>query len=175
MAGRGVTIFVPSGDGGSSPDANGNYGGPVQVESPANDPSVTAVGGTSLYLNSNGSVANEPVWFEGSGGGESAFFSRPFWQSTTGMSGSGRLVPDVALDADPNTGVLVVLNGELWQFVRLRGMSSTIRSIGSYQLLFGTPHAAFSPRSGCRCSVLDSTWFPHGFCTRRGGLFFSSN
>ena len=40
---------------------NGNYGGPVQVESPANDPNVTAVGGTSLNLNSNGTVSSETV------------------------------------------------------------------------------------------------------------------
>src|SRR6202044_937773 len=49
LAGSGVTVFVSSGDGGSTPGQNG-YGdntGPVQVECPANDPDVTSVGGTS--------------------------------------------------------------------------------------------------------------------------------
>ncbi len=111
LAASGVTLFASSGDGGSSPDGNGNYGGPVQVESPANDPYVTAVGGTSLYLNSNGTVSSESAW-SGSGGGQSVVFSRPSWQPGAGaFSGGGRLVPDVALDADPNTGVFLVVNG----------------------------------------------------------------
>ncbi len=121
IAGNGVTLFASSGDGGSSPDTNGAYGGPVQVENPASDPNVTAVGGTSLNLNSNGTVANETVWFHfnssdgsttGSGGGQSVVFARPSWQpGASAIAGSGRLVPDVALDADPNTGVFLVLNG----------------------------------------------------------------
>jgi hypothetical protein len=116
IAANGVTIFVSSGDGGSSPDSNGSFGGPVQVEYPASDPSVTAVGGTSLALNANGTVSSETVWFEGSGGGQSQHFSRPAWQPGTGtipaLNGfTGRLVPDVALDADPSTGVFLVLNG----------------------------------------------------------------
>ena len=119
LAGQGVTIFVSSGDGGSNPGANGQYSSsnPLQVESPANDPSVTAVGGTSLFLNQNGTVAGETVWFDGTGGGQSQHFARPIWQPGSGtISGNGRLVPDIALDADPNTGVFLVLDGELWQF-----------------------------------------------------------
>jgi hypothetical protein len=117
LAGGGVTIFVSSGDGGSNPGTDGGYSpsNPVQVESPANDPMVTAVGGTSLLLNSNGTASSETVWLDGTGGGQSQHFSRPVWQPGT-ISGSGRLVPDVALDADPNTGVLVVLDGSEWQF-----------------------------------------------------------
>jgi kumamolisin len=117
LAGQGITIFVSSGDGGSNPGTSGSYSpsNPVQVEAPANDPMVTAVGGTSLLLNSNGTVSRETVWLDGTGGGQSQHFSRPVWQPGT-ISGSGRLVPDVALDADPNTGVLVILDGSEWQF-----------------------------------------------------------
>ena len=112
IAGNGVTLFASSGDGGSSPDMNGAYGGPLQVENPASDPNITAVGGTSLNLSSNGAVSSETVWFDGSGGGQSTFWSRLSWQPGSGMiSGSGRLVPDVALDADPSTGVFLVVNG----------------------------------------------------------------
>jgi kumamolisin len=117
MASSGVTVFVSSGDGGSSPSSNGNSNGPTQVENPASDPSVTAVGGTSLYLNSStGNVSSETTW-NGSGGGLSTFFNRPAWQTGTGVpAGTTRVVPDVASAADPNTGCLVILNGSQYQF-----------------------------------------------------------
>src|SRR6202020_154206 len=87
LAAAGVTVFVSSGDGGSTPGPNG-YGdtsGPVQVESPADDPNVTAVGGTSLLLNSStGAVSSEGAWSLG-GGGRSQFFSRPVWQIGTSV------------------------------------------------------------------------------------------
>jgi kumamolisin len=116
LAGAGITVFVSSGDGGSTPGPGsaGDNSGPVQVESPASDPNVTAVGGTSLYLNaSTGSVSSESAWLYG-GGGVSQFFARPSWQIGTGVpSGGTRLVPDVALAADPNTGAYLILNGQL--------------------------------------------------------------
>jgi kumamolisin len=124
ITGNGVTIFVSSGDGGSNPSStDGRYdpSTPVQVESPANDPHVTAVGGTSLFLNqSTGVPSSETVWFDpanhqGGGGGQSVIFSRPYWQRSTGIPGPGRLVPDVALAADPNTGAFLILNGAIWQ------------------------------------------------------------
>ena len=118
MAGAGVTVFVSSGDGGSSPGLSGHdHSGPVQVESFANDPSVTGVGGTTLDLNvSTGVVSSESAWF-GSGGGISTIFARPVWQTGPGVpAGSTRLVPDVALAADPNTGGIVYLNGVQRQF-----------------------------------------------------------
>jgi len=117
IAGAGVTVFVSSGDGGSSPGPNGfeDNSGPVQVECPANDPNVTGVGGTSLYLNSStGAVSSESAWFYG-GGGRSVYFARPPWQSGPGVpAGSDRLVPDVALVADINTGGFLILNGQLY-------------------------------------------------------------
>ena len=116
LAGAGVSVFVSSGDGGSSPGLNG-YGdntGPVQVESPASDPNVTAVGGTSLFLNpSTGAVNSESAWSLG-GGGVSQQFARPSWQTCAGVpAGANRLVPDVALVADPNTGGYLIFNGQL--------------------------------------------------------------
>jgi kumamolisin len=123
MAGAGISVFVSSGDGGSSPGPNGSgdNSGPVQVESPANDPNVTGVGGTSLILNvSTGAVSGESAWYYG-GGGISQFFARPSWQNGTGVpSGATRLVPDVSLAADPNTGAFLILNGQL---IRVGGTS----------------------------------------------------
>ena len=116
MAARGVTVFVSSGDGGSSPDMNGGHNGPTQVENPASDPSVTAVGGTSLFLTSADSISNETTWRD-SGGGVSTVFSRPSWQTGPGVAtGTKRLVPDVAAPADPGTGALVILNGAQRQY-----------------------------------------------------------
>jgi kumamolisin len=117
LASSGVSIFVSSGDGGSTPDDVGGSSGPLQVEHYASDPSVTAVGGTSLTINSStGARTGESVW-SGSGGGVSIQFAKPVWQTGPGVpTGSKRFVPDVALTADPNTGAYVVLNGAVAQY-----------------------------------------------------------
>ena len=112
IASAGVSIFVSSGDGGSTPDDQGGSTGPLQVEHYSSDPSVTAVGGTSLNVStSTGLRTSESVW-SGSGGGVSIQFARPSWQVGTGVpAGTKRCVPDVALVADPNTGAYVYLGG----------------------------------------------------------------
>jgi kumamolisin len=112
IASGGVSTFVSSGDGGSTPDSNGGSTGPLQVEYYASDPNVTAVGGTSLYVNSATGVRTNEVAWSGSGGGTSVQFNRPAWQTGSGVpAGTKRLVPDVCLPADPNTGAYVYLGG----------------------------------------------------------------
>jgi kumamolisin len=113
LAAAGVNVFVSSGDAGSNPDATGHgSGGPLQAEYEASDPAVIGVGGTTLHLNPDGSVQAETAWI-GSGGGASVLFGRPAWQTGPGVpDGDARLVPDVALAADPNTGALVILHGK---------------------------------------------------------------
>jgi kumamolisin len=112
LAAAGVNVFVSSGDAGSRPDVSGHSAsGPTQAEYESSDSSVISVGGTSLKLTSAGDVASEVGW-TGSGGGKSIFFSRPAWQNGAGVPAGGeRLVPDVSLAADPNTGAFLVLNG----------------------------------------------------------------
>ena len=88
----GVAIVASAGDSG--------YG----VEYPAASRYVTAVGGTSLYLNSNGTYNSEVVW-SGTGSGCSAFETKQLWQTDTGCA--KRTVADVSADADPNTGAAV--------------------------------------------------------------------
>ena len=116
LAAAGVNVFVSSGDAGSNPDGSGHgSSGPLQAEYSSSDSAVVGVGGTSLVLASNGSVQRESAWPD-SGGGRSIFFARPAWQKGKGVpSGKGRLVPDVSLAADPNTGALVILNGQSHQ------------------------------------------------------------
>jgi len=77
---------------------------------PSASPNVLSVGGTTLPgLDPAGNypTGNETGW-SSSGGGTSAHESQPSYQ--TGVSGAGtsnRSTPDVAFDADPNTGVAI--------------------------------------------------------------------
>jgi kumamolisin len=116
LAAMGVNVFVSSGDAGSNPGVDGHTSnGPLQAEYAASDSVVVGVGGTSLRLNSaDGTVAGEEAW-TGSGGGDSGngFFSRPSWQTGTGVPPDNhRSVPDVSLAADPNEGAFLVLHGQ---------------------------------------------------------------
>ena len=114
LAGAGVTVFVSSGDGGSSPGPTGHdNSGPVQVESPASDPNVNSVGGTSLYLDTfTGAVSSESAWFDGGGGVSTVF--RPTglakWGGRTCVQ--SRLVPDVALVADQRPAGSLSMGGK---------------------------------------------------------------
>jgi uncharacterized repeat protein (TIGR01451 family) len=82
--------------------ASGDYGGGHPFF-PAFSPNVVAVGGTTLTL-SNGQYS-ETGW-SGSGGGQSACQLEPPYQNAVQSSGF-REAPDVAFDADPNSGVPV--------------------------------------------------------------------
>jgi kumamolisin len=115
-AALGVTICVASGDNGSS---DGVSDGANHVDFPASSPHVLACGGTSLQ-SANGVITSETVWNDGaqggaSGGGFSNQFPLPSWQVSANIkppSGGGRGVPDVAGDADPETGYNVLVDGE---------------------------------------------------------------
>jgi subtilase family serine protease len=88
----GIAITFSSGDSG--------YG----AEYPAASSYVTAVGGTTLLLNPDGSYATETAW-SGSGSGCSLYEAKPGWQSDTLCA--KRTVADVSADADPNSGAAV--------------------------------------------------------------------
>jgi kumamolisin len=98
---KGMTFLVASGDSGSS-----------EIDYPATDPYITCVGGTTVALNNaTGLIASETGW-AGSGGGSSAYFSKPTWQSGLGGSTTAyRTIPDVASDADPDSGYMIYSNG----------------------------------------------------------------
>jgi subtilase family serine protease len=90
--------------------ASGDYGASSGVMYPSASPNVLAVGGTTLTLSASGSYSSESAW-SGSTGGFSSFESEPSYQAATlqsvGLSAGARAVPDVSLDADPNTGYSV--------------------------------------------------------------------
>jgi len=74
------------------------------VQYPAASPDVISVGGTSIGRNlTTGNYQWEVAW-QSTGGGVSQYESLPTFQSAAGLTGNNRLVPDVAANADPNTG-----------------------------------------------------------------------
>ena len=93
----GVTFVASSGD-------NGAWSGPIY---PSVSPNVLAVGGTTLTLTATGGYGSETGWSD-SGGGISAYYAQPSYQKgVVTQSSSHRTVPDVAMDADPASGVPV--------------------------------------------------------------------
>jgi kumamolisin len=106
----GMVVFAASGDNDSSD------GGPnaANVDLPASAPHVVGCGGTRK------TAGDETVWNnnpgnatgQGSGGGFSTLFTpMPGWQLGA-PHGQGRMVPDVAANADPVTGYQVVFHGQ---------------------------------------------------------------
>jgi len=85
----------------------------VAVSSPASSPYVVSVGGTTLLTDAAGNYFSESTW-SGGGGGFSKVEARPSYQNGI-VSGSYRGVPDVALDADPNTGAIIIDAGKSTQ------------------------------------------------------------
>jgi kumamolisin len=87
------------------------------TEYPSVSPNVIAVGGTSTSRNpATGSFIKENAW-QITGGGVSIYEPRPGYQNgVSAVVGSSRGVPDVAFDADPNTGVWVLYGGQ-WNIV----------------------------------------------------------
>ncbi len=109
----GVTLFAATGDSGSTCDFPGYPAFPNVVPYPADLPHVVAVGGTSVYVDSSGNYYNESWWNSGTGNGGgygvSSFFSEPSYQDAFYKAAGGRSIPDVAMDADPNTGMNICL------------------------------------------------------------------
>jgi hypothetical protein len=106
----GVTFVAAAGDTGAG------------VNFPAASPSVLSVGGTSLTADSWGNWQSETGW-AGSGGGRSRYEGQPSYQAAVvpaamstppGGSTPSRTTPDVAYDADPDTGVVVYNNGSYY-------------------------------------------------------------
>jgi len=104
---KGVVFTAATGDYGSS---NGSPG--TNCDFPSSSPYVVACGGTTLvcpnYTYDSATV--EIGWTDG-GGGISKLFSKPSYQSA--LSGNGRNTPDIALVADPNTGVVYTIGDKL--------------------------------------------------------------
>jgi kumamolisin len=119
-AALGVTVTIAAGDNGSSDGVSGSQ---PHTDFPASSPHALACGGTTLQADvATGTVTSETVWNDGTaagatGGGVSQQFGLPTWQANAGVPASpagqpGRGVPDVAGNADPDTGYQVLVDGE---------------------------------------------------------------
>ena len=103
----------------------------ASVSAPASSPYATGVGGISLALTPESGIAAQIGWgtnlnlvadqgqvadppsddafFDfGSGGGESGFFAKPYFQSK--LPGQGRQLPDISWLADPYTGAYIAIS-----------------------------------------------------------------
>jgi subtilase family serine protease len=125
-AAAGISFNFSSGDGG---DYVSIYGGTPSVITPADSPYAVAVGGISLSLDKTNSILFQAGWgtnatlisepgfvpdpsfnfgFQyGSGGGISAVFPKPSYQSA--LAGKFRKLPDISWLADPFTGGVIAI------------------------------------------------------------------
>jgi pseudomonalisin len=120
-AAQGRSVFASTGDNGfACPEvaSTGAPGGVPGVSWPADGEWTTGVGGTTLLADSDGNVSNEIAWIGGGGGvspweaaGPWTLQASPAGQSWIYFNQGGRSVPDVAADADPNTGVVIYTGG----------------------------------------------------------------
>ena len=160
-AAQGQTLFTSSGDTGAACPAvvgvNGVPAGLPGVNYPASSPGAIGVGGTTVLSPSG---PTEISWYAG-GGGSSLLEATPGFQAATTVGGAlplvRRGVPDVALDADPNSGYDVVVAGTTqtiggtsasapsWQGIWARAEGAHGGSLGfAGPVIYGTePAAAF--------------------------------
>lgn len=97
---KGMAVFAASGDEGATQRTcdGSSVLGARAVSTPASDPNVTAVGGTTLVADGvGGAYQSESAWSR-SGGGFSSRFRKPSYQASIDKS-KFRGVPDVAYDA----------------------------------------------------------------------------
>jgi subtilase family serine protease len=117
MAAQGQTVVSAAGDFGSS-DCTGITNNSPAVDDPASQPLVTGVGGLTV---SSFNPLVQSVWNDNctapscgsGGGGASQLWSRPSWQNAPGIATTStmRLVPDLSVMADPNTGFVDYYTG----------------------------------------------------------------
>jgi subtilase family serine protease len=132
-ASLGISQNVATGDTGDNLDVNNAAFGinSVSVDADGDSPFATAVGGTSTFLNSQNAIELQTGWGlnvtqltgatptspavppmqfgfqEGGGGGTSVVYPKPAFQK--GLRGKFRQVPDISMNADPQTGVEIVI------------------------------------------------------------------
>lgn len=129
---NGCIVFAAAGDNSSS---DGDPG--ANVDLPAACPHVVGCGGTTKARFSEVVWGNGLADGQGTGGGYSRVFPLQPWQLNI-PAGPGRMVPDVAANADPNTGYLIVVHG---QEVQVGGTSAVAP-------LYAGLFAAFGKRLG---------------------------
>lgn len=120
---KGINICTATGDYGSS---NGLSGGNF-CDFPSSSPNVIACGGTTLICPNYkyDKFTKEYSWNNG-GGGISRFFKKSEYQLIKKIN---RNTPDIAMNADPNTGVSFLING---YYMTIGGTSIVAPAFAAY-------------------------------------------
>jgi subtilase family serine protease len=133
-----VTVIASMGDSGAAATACPPETGSAAVKGvdlPASDPLTLAVGGTSLQASqATGAYLGETAWNTSSpaggpaagGGGFSRLFSRPAYQGGITGIGAARGVPDVAADADPDTGMALAISDDGQRDILIAGGGTSV-------------------------------------------------
>jgi subtilase family serine protease len=148
---QGIDVNFASGDCGDETVGSAGCPRPLPFKTvafPASSPFATGIGGTSLALNDDDSIAFQTGWGTnetriadlmslgsppvipplhlgfvfGAGGGSSLTFAKPDFQS--GIPGTTRQVPDISLLGDPFTGVEIIQTISGQTFVEVLGGTS---------------------------------------------------
>jgi xanthomonalisin len=106
---QGQTFSISTGDSGADECGDGG----VTPSWPAASQYVVAVGGTTLNASTT-TWNSATVWTSG-GGSSSTFEPQPSWQNGV-APGSKRGLPDIAYDADPNSGSKIIVSGATQQY-----------------------------------------------------------
>jgi kumamolisin len=123
MAAQGQSIFAAAGDSGAYDDPS--LPTTLAVDDPGSQPYVVSAGGTTLGLGTGNVYGSESSWntpasgstaASGGGGGISNQWGIPSWQArlaTTANKGSTtmRMVPDVSINGNPDTGYSIYFGG----------------------------------------------------------------
>jgi kumamolisin len=151
----GITVCAASGD---NLATDGVSDGQAHVDYPASDPLVLGCGGTRIS-GSAATIDDETVWNSnggGTGGGVSRLFARPDYQANVDVPApalpqGGRGVPDVAGDADPDSGYRIVTGGQ----------TGIIGGTSAVAPLWAAIVAAFNARRGAPLGQIHTTLYAH--------------
>ncbi len=148
-AAEGITFHASSGDYGVY-----TYGCSyeVSVGTPTDTPHNVSIGGTTEDVDhTTGQETSEVGWSYGTGGGVSVVFKVPSYQKgVTNVIKGGRNLPDVAFDADPNTGTSLYYNGRFQGPIGGTSLSSPI---------FGAGITAVNQMNKSRAGYLNPTMY----------------
>jgi subtilase family serine protease len=174
-----VSVLASSGDAGptdetAAPDGEDFY--PFRVNSwPSADPLVTSVGGTQLHLDPSGiRLAADNAWNDppsictapcAGGGGDSAVFSRPFYQDrVANVTGRMRGTPDISMSAAVDGGANV-----FWSFPGAGPAGwNVIGGTSEASPLFSGVVAVADQAAGHDLGLLNPALYDHGDNSGRG-------
>ncbi len=136
----GMIVFAATGDN----DSSDGGATPANVDLPSTCPHIVACGGTTKTATSETVWNNDPgnSSGEGTGGGYSTIFPPQAFQIGA-PAGPGRMVPDVAANADPYTGYMMVVHG---QSIPMGGTSAVAPFYSGLFAAFGTKLGFVTPK-----------------------------